>query len=324
MDTVHLGELASCRRRVAFLGQHGRENIGLPVAVVMLAATSDVVLRSPPLPASFNEKLRARWRESDSALCVGLDPRLARLPRSCRQSEAPLLAFCQQIVDATADLVCAFKPQIAYFSAAGAEQDLRQLIEYIRARHPRIAIVLDAKRGDIGTTAELYASEVFERYGADATTVNPYLGWDAIEPFARQPERGAFVLCHTSNPDAAWLQEHPPQAPVYLRVAELIDQQDRGNLGLVVGATFPEQLAAVRKRAPDLPLLVPGVGAQGGSVEAVVANGAAADGAGLLVNASRSIIYASAGEDWASAAREAAMALRDQLRRARDAALGAS
>ena len=246
------------------------------------------------------------------------------MPRSCRQSKAPLLAFCQQIVDATADLVCAFKPQIAYFSAAGAEQELRQLIEYIRARHPRIAIVLDAKRGDIGATAELYASEVFERYGADATTVNPYLGWDAIEPFARQPERGAFVLCHTSNPDAAWLQEHPPQAPVYLRVAELIDQQDRGNLGLVVGATFPEQLAAVRKRAPDLSLLVPGVGAQGGTVEAVVANGAAADGAGLLVNASRSIIYASAGEDWASAAREAAMALRDQLRRARDAALDAS
>ena len=272
------------------------------------------------MPAAFHDKLHARWRETDSALCVGLDPRLALLPRSCRQSKTPLLAFCQGIVDATAELACAFKPQAACFAAEGREGELRALIDYIHAQEPRTPVILDAKRGDIGATAELYAREVFERFCADAATVNPYLGWDAVEPFARQPQHGAFVLCHTSNPDAAWLQEQPPDAPIFLRVAELVNQHDAGNLGLVVGATFPEQLAAVRERAPKLPLLVPGVGAQGGDAAAVVANGADADGAGLLVNASRSIIFASAEDDWASAARQAATALRDQLRRARDVA----
>ena len=273
-----------------------------------------------PLSATFHDQLRARWHATDSALCVGLDPRLALLPRSCRQSKTPLLAFCRAIVDATADMVCAFKPQAACFAAEGAEQELRLLIEHIRTQHPRLPIVLDAKRSDIGATAELYAREAFDRYGADAVTVNPYLGWDAIEPFARQPQRGAFVLCHTSNPDAAWLQDQPPEAPVYMRVAELVAERDRGNLGLVVGATFPKQLTAVRERAPRLPLLVPGVGAQGGDIDAVIGQGADADGAGLLVNASRSVIFASAADDWAAAARQAAITLRDQLRRARDLA----
>ena len=272
------------------------------------------------MSATFHDKLRAKWREADSVLCVGLDPRLERLPDVCRQSKKPMLAFCQGIVDATAELACAFKPQAACFAAEGGEGELRALIDYIHAQDPHMPVVLDAKRGDIGDVAELYAREVFERFRADAATVNPYLGWDAIEPFARQPERGVFVLCHTSNPSAAWMQDQPADAPAFLRVAEMVNEHDAGNLGLVVGATFPEQIAAVRERAPKLPLLVPGVGAQGGDAEAVVANGVDTDGAGLLVNASRSIIFASAGEDWASAARKAATKLRDQLRRARDAA----
>ena len=270
---------------------------------------------------SLAEKLRSAWRASDSALCVGLDPRTERLPAACRQAKQPLLAFCRAIVDATAHLVCAFKPQIACFAAERAEGELVELVRHIRAEHPRIPVVLDAKRGDIGATAELYAREAFAAYQADAVTVNPYLGWDALAPFTTWPGRGAFVLCHTSNADSGWLQEHPPADPTYLRVAALVAERDEGNLGLVVGATYPEQLAAVRRRAPALPLLVPGVGAQGGDVAAVFAHGLDRDGAGLVVNAARSVIFASAQGDWAQAAAHAATALRDDMRRARDAAL---
>ena len=268
------------------------------------------------MSVTFHEKLRAAWDDSGSALCVGLDPRLERLPPSCRDATEPLFNFCRQIVDATADAVCAFKPQIAFFSAVGAVRELQSLVEYIHSAYPHLPVILDAKRGDIGTTAELYAAEAFDFFNADAVTVNPYLGWDAIEPFARQLERGVVILCHTSNADSAWLQEHPAAEPVYLRVAEMAVRHDQGNLALVVGATFPEQLAAVRSRAADLPLLVPGVGTQGGDVEAVFANGLASDGTGLVVNASRSIIFASSGDDWALAARQAAIALRDDMRRA--------
>ena len=270
------------------------------------------------MPLTFHEKLRAAWNETGSALCVGLDPRLERLPPSCRQAADPLFDFCRQIVDATADAVCAFKPQIAFFSAVGAVRELQALVEYIHNSYPNLPVILDAKRGDIGATAELYAAEAFDFFNADAVTVNPYLGWDAIEPFARQEERGVVILCHTSNADSAWLQEYPAAEPVYLRVADMAVRHDQGNLALVVGATFPEQLAAVRSRAADLPLLVPGVGAQGGDVEAVFANGLASDGTGLVVNASRSIIFASSGDDWAPAARQAAIALRDDMRRAAD------
>lgn len=230
----------------------------------------------------------------------------------------PLFAFCQAIVDATAHLACAFKPQIACFAAERAEDQLLALIGHIRSQHPGIPVILDAKRNDIGATAELYAREAFAVYEADAVTVNPYLGWDALAPFAEWPGHGAFVLCHTSNPDAAWLQEHPPDDPAYLRVAELAAGRDNGNLGLVVGATFPEPLGAVRARAPTLPLLVPGIGAQGGDIEAVFAHGVDANGAGLVVNAARSILYASGEADWRQAAARAATALRDQMRRARD------
>lgn len=233
----------------------------------------------------------------------------------------PFFEFGRAIVDATAHLVCAYKPQIACFAAERAEEQLLALMRHIRTQHPDIPVILDAKRGDIGATAALYAQEAFGVYEADAVTVNPYLGWDALEPFAAWRGRGAFVLCHTSNPDAAWLQEHPQDDPAYLRVAALVAQRDRGNLGLVVGATFPQQLGAVRARAATLPLLVPGVGAQGGDVDAVFAHGVDANGAGLVVNAARSILFASAGDDWLQAAADAAAALRDDMRRARDRAV---
>ena len=271
------------------------------------------------VPQTFHDRLRQSWRKSDSALCVGLDPRLDRIPDPVRRSTRPILAFCREIVDATADLVCAFKPQIAYFAAARAEDNLEALIAHIHREHPGIPVILDAKRNDIGATAEQYARELFERYDADAATVNPYLGWDSMAPYAEYPGRGTVILCLTSNPDSAWLQDYPEEDPAYLRVADLAVANDRGNLMLVVGATHSVQLGKVRSRAPRLPFLVPGVGAQGGDVDAVFAHGLDVAGAGLVVNASRSVIYAGDGDGFARAARNAAMQLRDEMRRARDA-----
>lgn len=272
----------------------------------------------PRVSDSFHHRLRESWRRSDSALCVGLDPRLDRVPSHLGGTE-PLFAFCREIVDATADLVCAFKPQIAYFAAERAEAELEALIAYIHREHPGVPVILDAKRNDIGSTAEQYARELFDRYDADAATVNPYLGWDSVAPYADYDGRGVVVLCLTSNPDSAWLQDHPTGDPAYLRVADMAAENDRGNLLLVVGATFPEQLGKVRDRAPALPFLVPGVGAQGGDVRAVFAHGLDDNGEGLVVNASRSIIFAGVGRDYADAARRAAQDLRDEMRRARDA-----
>ena len=230
-----------------------------------------------------------------------------------------MFEFCREIVDATADLVCAFKPQIAYFAAERAEADLEALVAHIHREHPGVPVILDAKRSDIGSTARRYARELFERYDADAATVNPYLGWDSIAPYAELDDRGTAILCLTSNPDSAWLQDHPREDPAYLRVADMAVANDRGNLMLVVGATHPEQLGKVRKRAPRLPFLVPGVGAQGGDVDAVFAHGLDEEGAGLVVNASRSVIFAGDGDGFAQAARNAAVELRDEMRRARDA-----
>ena len=272
---------------------------------------------------NFQERLREAWARSDSALCVGLDPQMDRLPRDCQRAEQPFLTFCRQVVDATADLVCAFKPQYACFGAVGAFDELRALVAYIHERHPGIPVILDAKRGDVGHVAALYAKELFEVFDVDAATVNPYLGWDAVAPYTGDPERGAIVLCHTSNPGSPWLQEFPEDAPVYLRVAERVAREDRGNLMLVVGATFPEQLAAVRAKAPTVPFLVPGVGAQSGDLAAVFANGVDADGRGLVVNSSRGVIFAGGREaGWLEGVVTAATALRDDMRRVRDAALG--
>jgi orotidine-5'-phosphate decarboxylase len=252
---------------------------------------------------------------------VGLDPDPARLPPSLGRSPAATFEFCAGIVDATADLVCAFKPQVAYFASQGAERELERLCEHIRTAHPDVVLVLDAKRGDIGPTAEHYAREAFDRYGAHAVTVNPYLGTDSLEPFLRRPDRGAIVLCRTSNPGAHDLQDLMVDGePLYIHVARraATEWSGLGELGLVVGATYPDELARVRALVGDMPLLVPGVGAQGGDLEASVAAGRVrregGSAAGLMVNSSRAVLYASSGDDWAEAARAEALRTRDAIR----------
>jgi orotidine-5'-phosphate decarboxylase len=240
-------------------------------------------------------------------LCVGLDPDPARLPAALKGAPDAIERFCCAIVDATADLVCAYKPQVAHFSAQRAEAALEAVCSHIKRHYPHIPILLDAKRGDIGSTAEFYAREVFERYAADAATYNPYLGTDAAAPLLA---RGAvFAVCRTSNPGSGELQDLDAGGrPLYQRVAEMVAARwsQLGECGLVVGATFPAQLRSVRELAGDLPILVPGIGAQGGDVIATVAAGRTADGTGLLLSSSREILYASSGDDFAAAARVAA------------------
>ena len=241
-------------------------------------------------------------------LCVGLDPDPARLPDPLDGAADATERFCRTIIDATADLVCAFKPQIAYFASQRAEDALESICHYIRETYPDVTLILDAKRGDIGPTAEHYAREAFGRYAAHAVTVNPYLGADSVEPFFEHGG-GVIALCRTSNPGGDDFQTLVSDGrPLYQHVAERVatDWSTRGDCALVVGATYPDELAAVRSLAPDLPLLVPGIGAQGGDAATVVRCGHRADGAGLIVNSSRAILYASAGDDFAGAARSAA------------------
>ena len=268
------------------------------------------------MAASFTESLRHAWARTDSLLCVGLDPDPARIPPHLAHRPDAILRFCTAIVDATADLVCAFKPQIAYFAAQRAEDQLEALIAHIHTRHPGVPVVLDAKRGDIGATAEQYAREAFERYRADAVTVNPYMGFDSVEPWLAHAGRGVILLCRTSNPGGADLQSLDVGGErLYERVARLAAGawNTGGELGLVVGATVPAELARVRALAPGLPLLVPGIGAQGGDVAATVAAGRDAAGAGMMINSSRAILYAGRGEDFAEAARKAAVDTRDAI-----------
>ena len=270
----------------------------------------------------FTQQLGHVWEKNDSLVCVGLDPEIERFPAHMRAEASPIFQFNRAIIDATADLVCAYKPQFAHYAAYEAEDQLERTIEYIHRAHPGVPVILDAKRGDIGNTAERYASEAFERYGADAVTVNPYLGGDSLEPFLRHAERGVLVLCRTSNPGAGDLQDLLVGGrPLYQEVAELAARRwnSRGNCLLVVGATYPRELAAVRALVGDMPLLVPGVGAQGGDVEQVVANGCTRSGSGLIISSSRAILYASAGEDFAAAARSATARLRGEINASRRA-----
>ena len=265
---------------------------------------------------AFHERLHRAWARSGSMLCVGLDPDPTRLPPAVKNS---VFDFCAAIVDATADTVCAFKPQIAYFAAAGGERELERLCTYIRDHHPDVLLVLDAKRGDIGPTAQQYAREAFDRYGAHVVTVNPYLGGDTIEPFIRHPDGGVFVLCRTSNPGSGDFQSLEVESePLYLRVARRVREWNEiGDCGLVVGATYAEELRRVRAVVGDLPLLVPGVGAQGGDVEATVDAGCDSTGNGMVINSSRAILYASNGADFADAARAEALATRNAINAAR-------
>ncbi|GGX28684.1 orotidine 5'-phosphate decarboxylase [Pigmentiphaga litoralis] len=270
---------------------------------------------------SFTQKLAQAWSASDSLLTVGLDPDPARFPADLKGRQDRIFDFCRDIVDASAPYASAFKPQIAYFAAQRAEDQLEALCAHIRQAHPTIPVVLDAKRGDIGSTAEQYAIEAFERYQADAVTVSPYMGADSVEPYFAFPDRGVFVLCRTSNPGGSDLQFLETDGePLYLRVASLVaDKWNRhGQCGLVVGATFPAELAAVRARVgADMPLLVPGVGAQGGDVLATVQAGCNAAGTGMLINSSRAILYASQGDDWRDAAKAMALQTRDAINGAR-------
>ena len=268
----------------------------------------------------FMQSLQQAWNDHDSLVCVGLDPEPAKFPAHLRDRPDAVFAFCAAIVDATADLVCAFKPQIAHFAALRAEDTLERLIAHIHAQHPHIPVILDAKRGDIGSTAQHYATEAFDRYAADAVTLNPYLGRDSIQPFLDRADKGAILLCRTSNPGGADFQALDCGGlPLYLRVAETIarDWNGHGNCALVTGATWPEELGKVRAVVGDMPLLVPGIGAQGGDVQAVLRHGRSADGAGLMISSSRAILYAGNGEDFAQAARAVAMELRDLINRFR-------
>lgn len=270
---------------------------------------------------TFTEKLAARWRAADTLLCVGLDPDPTRFPGRLRDRDDAIFAFCREIVDATAEFACAFKPQIAYFASRRAEDQLERLLAHVRSAHPQLPVILDAKRGDIGSTAAHYAREAFERYGADAVTLSPYMGLDSIEPYLEYADRGVFILCRTSNPGGSELQmlETAAGGKLYEHVARLVATRwnTNGQLGLIVGATYPTELARVRAIAGELPLLVPGVGAQGGDVRAAVAAGQTARGDGLAINSSRAILYAGHGEDFAAAAHEAARRTRDEINRHR-------
>ena len=271
---------------------------------------------------NFTDMLRDATAQNNSLLCVGLDPEPTRFPAGMQGDPRKIYDFCAAIVDATADLVCAFKPQIAYFAAHGAEDQLERLMQHMRANAPQVPVILDAKRGDIGSTAEQYAKEAFERYGADAVTLSPFMGFDSIEPYLAYHGKGAFLLCRTSNPGGDDLQTQrlasvEGQPLLYEHVARLAQGpwNRNGQLGLVVGATYPQEIERVRSIAPTLPLLIPGVGAQGGDAVATVRAGLRPDGP-IIVNSSRAILYASGGDDFAAAARHEALRTRAVLQAA--------
>ncbi|MBL8416965.1 MAG: orotidine-5'-phosphate decarboxylase [Dechloromonas sp.] len=269
---------------------------------------------------TFTQMLAAAWRKNDSLLCVGLDPDPAKFPAHLKGRDDAIFEFCRTIVDATADLVCSFKPQIAYFAARRAEDQLEALIAHIREKHPGIPVILDAKRGDIGSTAEQYAIEAFERFKADGVTVNPYMGRDSVEPYLAYLDKGVILLCRTSNAGGSDLQFLDVGGEkLYERVARLAASEwnSTGQIALVVGATFPAEIARVREIVGDMPLLVPGIGAQGGDIKATVEAGRTGDATGLMINSSRAILYAGKDENFHIAARAAAQETRAAINRYR-------
>jgi len=276
---------------------------------------------------TFLEQLQGAERQNGSLLCVGLDPEPSKFPAGMKGDASKIYDFCAHIVDATADLAISFKPQIAYFAAHRAEDQLEKLMEHMRRNAPHVPVILDAKRGDIGSTAEQYAKEAFERYGADAVTLSPFMGFDSVQPYLKYHGKGAFLLCRTSNPGGDDLQNQrlasvEGQPLMYEHIAKLAQGpwNLNGQLGLVVGATYPAEIERVRSLAPTLPLLIPGVGAQGGDAVATIKAGyrqsqGTTTGA-VIVNSSRAILYASSGDDFAQAARQEAMRTRDVLKAA--------
>ena len=277
---------------------------------------------------TFLDQLRTAERQNGSLLCVGLDPDPAKFPEQYRSDASRIYDFCAAIVDATADVAMAFKPQIAYFAAHRAESQLERLIAHIRSVAPQVPVILDAKRGDIGSTAEQYAIEAFERYGADAVTLSPFMGFDSVAPYLKYHGKGAFLLCRTSNPGGDDLQSQrlasvDGQPLLYEHIARLVQGpwNLNGQLGLVVGATYPAEIERVRALAPTVPLLIPGVGAQGGdAADTVKAGWRGLQGetvAPIVVNSSRAILYASSAADFAAAARAEALRTRELLNASR-------
>jgi orotidine-5'-phosphate decarboxylase len=265
----------------------------------------------------INQRLEQIWQSKKSLICIGLDPEPSKLPITSLKGGGALFAFCKEIVDATADLVCAYKPQIAYFAAHGAEAQLEQLIAYIHNHYPNVLVVLDAKRGDIDATATQYAKEAFERYQADYVTLNPYMGYDTVAPFLKYKDKGAFILCKTSNHSAGELQnlKLADGSFLYQHTAKTVAQWAKKHpeqLGLVMGATDLMAIQNIRQAYPNIPMLVPGIGAQGGDLAGVIFTGKNLMG-GLLINASRSILYASQDADFAEKAREATLLLAQQI-----------
>ena len=269
---------------------------------------------------NFIEAVESAWKKYNSLVCVGLDPDISKIPAHLQDLENPLFEFNKAIVDATSDLVCAFKPQMAYYSAVKAERDLLLTIDHIHENHSGIPVILDAKRGDIGSTAEMYAKEAFDRYQADAVTVNPYMGGDTLQPFLKRRDRGVIILCRTSNPGSRDFQDLESNGEKLFQIVARKASTEwnvNNNILLVVGATFPEELRVIRSIVGEMPLLVPGIGAQGGDVERAVSNGKTQNGTGMIINSSRGIIYSSQGDDFAQAARNAAKTLRDEINRHR-------
>lgn len=271
---------------------------------------------------NFQELLRARWDEG-KFLCVGLDSDLEKLPESAHKSSnrETIVGFNRAIVDATKDIVCAYKPNSAFYEAHGDEgwSALRETAQYITEQAPDVPIILDAKRADIGNTNNGYADAIFKHLFMDAVTVHPYLGSEALRPFLDYKEKGIFVLCRTSNPGAGELQDLLIDGdPLYKKVAQLVAQKwnTNGNCGVVVGATYPDELKEVRTIIGDMPILIPGVGAQGGDVEKAVKRGKDGRGKGIIITAARSILFASKGNDFAEAARKEAEKIDGQIRKA--------
>lgn len=265
----------------------------------------------------FYEKLASAWEKSNSLVCVGLDPDLKKLPECLKNEKYPIFTFNKNLIDATKEHACCYKPQAAYYAGQGADDELLMTMEYLKEVCPEIPVILDAKRADIGNTTMMYALEAFDRYKADAVTVNPYMGMDALKPFLDYEDKGVVVLCRTSNKGAKEIQEMrlADGRELYKYVASLIAGawNYNKNTMLVAGATFPEELGEIRQIVGDTPLLVPGIGAQGGDLEGVLKNGLTANKTGLVINSSRGIIYASSGTDFAEKAHEEALKLKNAI-----------
>lgn len=268
---------------------------------------------------SFNEQIDKLCVKSKTFLCVGLDSELSKIPDFLKKEKDSLFLFNKEIIDATADLVCSYKPQFAYYAAQKAEDQLEKTIHYIKTQYPEVQVILDSKRGDIDATASQYAKESFDRYQADAVTINPYMGFDTVKPFAEYKNKGVYILCKTSNPSSHDFQNLKIENGSYLyqHVAQKTAQEwnKNKNLGLVVGATYPEEMKAIRALSEELSFLVPGVGAQGGDLAKVLTSGLNQKGLGLVINSSRGIIYAGQGQDFQQKARLAAESMVQEMRK---------